>query len=164
MDVRIEAVQLRWQEDCNIIVGQAHFIKSVEDIAEVAVGSVPGVRFGLAFCEASPPRLIRTEGNDERLVADAAECARAVAAGHSFYLVIGNAYPINMLNELKACPEVACIFAATGNPLQVLVGATGQGRGILGVIDGGPPEGVEGPAEKRSRSELLRRFGYKYSV
>ncbi|TFG60173.1 MAG: adenosine monophosphate-protein transferase, partial [Spirochaetales bacterium] len=142
MDITITAVQLSWTEGCNIIVGQSHFIKTVEDISEIMITSVPGAEFGLAFCEASGPCLIRTEGNNEALVRDATECARAVGAGHSFFLVLKNAYPINVLNQIKNCQEVARIFAATANPLQVLTAETAQGRGIVGVVDGSSPAGV----------------------
>jgi len=162
MEVRIEAVQLVWEKDCNIIIGQSHFIKTVEDIAEILVSSVPGIEYGLAFCEASGPCLIRTEGNNEKLVSDALLCAQEVAAGHTFFLVIKKAFPINILNQIKNCPEVARIFAATANPLQVLVASTEQGRGIVGVVDGFSPKGVEGDKEKRDRKEMLRNFGYKF--
>ena len=162
MDVRIEAVQLSWEDGANIVVGQSHFIKTVEDIAEIMAGAVPGAKYGLAFAEASGPCLVRTEGNDEELVADAVRCALAVGAGHAFFLVMKNAYPINVLNQVKACQEVCRIFCATANPVQVLVGATDQGRGILGVIDGFPPKGVEGDADKADRRAMLRRFGYKF--
>lgn len=158
----VQAVPLHWEEGCNIIVGQSHFIKTVEDVAEIMSSSVPGAEYGLAFCEASGPCLIRTEGNDDTLVAQAAECARAVGAGHSFFLILRKAFPINVLNQLKGCQEVARIFCATANPLEVLVVETGQGRGIVGVVDGLPPKGVEGPADKQDRREMLRRFGYKF--
>ena len=125
-------------------------------------GSVPGAKFGLAFCEASGPCLVRTEGNDESLVADAVHCAQAVGAGHSFFLVMKNAYPINVLNQVKACPEVCRVFCATANPVQVLVATTGQGRGILGVIDGSSPKGVEGESDRADRRAMLRKFGYKF--
>ena len=157
----VQAVSLSWEEGCNIIVGQSHFIKTAEDLAEIMSGSVPGAEYGLAFCEASGPCLIRTEGNDETLVSQAAECARAVGAGHSFYLILRKAFPINVLNQIKACQEVARIFCATANPLQVLVVETGQGRGIVGVVDGFAPRGIEGPEDRKERRELLRRFGYK---
>lgn len=157
----IKSVQLNWEENCNIIVGQSHFIKTVEDLAEILNSAVPGIEYGLAFCEASGPCLIRTEGSDEKLVGEAAECARRVGAGHSFYVILRNAFPINVLNQIKACQEVARVFCATANPLEILVAETDQGRGILGVIDGFSPQGVEGEAEKQERRELLRRFGYK---
>lgn len=162
MEVKIEAVQLQWSEGCNIIVGQSHFIKTVEDISEILVSSVPGVEYGLAFCEASGPCLIRTEGNNEQLLKEAIDCARKVSAGHSFFLVIKNAFPINVLNQIKNCQEVARIYAATANPLQIIVGETNQGRGIIGVIDGFPPKGTEGEKEKKERKEILRKFGYKF--
>jgi adenosine/AMP kinase len=157
----VQAVSLSWEEGCNIIVGQSHFIKTAEDLAEIMSSSVPGAEYGLAFCEASGPCLIRTEGNDEALVAQAAECARAVGAGHSFFLILRKAFPINVLNQIKACQEVARIFCATANPLEILVVETGQGRGIVGVVDGFSPKGVEGPEDRQARRELLRRFGYK---
>ena len=124
--------------------------------------TIPGVEYGLAFCEASGPCLIRTNGNNEGLIHDAVQCAEKVAAGHTFFLVMKNGYPINVLNQIKACPEVARIFAATANPLQVLIGETEQGRGILGVIDGFSPKGVEGDEEKAQRRDLLRTIGYKF--
>ncbi len=161
MGVVTEAVQLRWEEDCNIIVGQSHFIKTVEDIPEILISSVPGIEYGLAFCEASGPCLIRTEGNNEKLISEAVGCAEAVAAGHTFFLIIKNAYPINVLNQIKNCQEVVSIFTATANPLQILVAETDQGRGIVGVIDGYPPKGVEKAEDKADRKKLLRTIGYK---
>lgn len=162
MNLNIDAVQLLWEEGCNIIVGQSHFIKSAEDIPEIVVTTVPGIKYGFAFCEASGPCLIRTEGNDELLVKQARECARSVGAGHTFYLIIRDSFPINLLNGIKACQEVATIFAATANPLQVVVAESSQGRGIMGVIDGSTPAGVEGEDEKRERKEFLRKIGYKF--
>ena len=162
MEVKVTAVPLSFPEGANIVVGQSHFIKTAEDLAEIMSSSVPGVKFGLAFCEASGPCLIRTEGNDEALIADAVRAAQAVAAGHTFYLLMKNAYPINVLNQIKACQEVARIFCATANPVQVLVGSTAQGNGILGVIDGLPPKGVEGDADRSERRSMLRKFGYKF--
>ena len=162
MDAKISVVPLSWQADANIVVGQSHFIKTVEDLAEIMGSSVPGARFGLAFCEASGPCLIRSEGNDQALVADAVRCAQAVASGHTFFLVMKDAYPINVLTQIKACQEVCRIFCATANPVQVLVGSTEQGNGILGVIDGSPPKGVEGEADKADRRSMLRKFGYKF--
>ena len=161
MAYEVEAVGLSWEEGANIVVGQSHFIKTAEDLAEIIGGSVPGAEYGLAFCEASGPCLIRTEGNDEKLVAQAVECARKVASGHSFFLILRKAFPINVLNQIKACPEVAHVFCATANPLEVLVVRTAQGRGIVGVVDGFPPKGLEGPQDRKDRRELLRRFGYK---
>jgi len=162
MALEVQAMGLEWEEGCNIIVGQSHFIKTVEDVAEIMNSSVPGVEYGLAFCESSGPCLIRTEGNDEKLVGQAAECARRVGAGHSFYLILRKAFPINVLNQIKACQEVARIFCATANPLQVLVVETELGRGIVGVVDGYPPKGVEGPKDKEERKRMLRTFGYKF--
>jgi adenosine/AMP kinase len=161
MEIEIRAVSLTWQEGANIIVGQTHFIKSVEDLAEIMISSVPGVKFGLAFCEASGPCLIRTEGNDKALIADAARAAKAVGAGHSFYIVMANAFPINVLTQIKACQEVCRIFCATANPLQILVADTGQGGGIVGVVDGAAPKGEETAKDKEDRKALLRKFGYK---
>jgi len=159
MALEVQAISLEWEEGCNIIVGQSHFIKTVEDVAEIMNSSVPGIEYGLSFCEASGPCLIRTEGNDERLVEQATECARRIGAGHSFYLILRKAFPINVLNQIKACQEVARIFCATANPLQVLVVESEQGRGIVGVVDGFPPKGVEGPQDKEERRQMLRKFG-----
>ncbi len=162
MKVEIDAVQLEWEEDANIIVGQSHFIKTVEDLSEILVTSVPGIQYGLAFCEASGPALIRTGGNDEKLIKEAAACAQEVAAGHSFFLIIRNSFPINVLNQIKNCQEVTRIYAATANPLQVMVGSTDQGRGIMGVIDGFSPKGIEADKDKQDRKNLLRKIGYKF--
>ena len=162
MDAAISVVPLSWQDGANIIVGQSHFIKTVEDVAEIVTSTVPGAKYGLAFCEASGPCLVRTEGNDPALVADAVRCAQSVAAGHSFFLVLKNAFPINVLTQIKACPEVCRIFCATANSVQVLVAATAQGRGIMGVIDGNSPKGVEGDADRADRRTMLRKFGYKF--
>ncbi len=161
MQARIEVVPLQWEQGCNIVVGQAHFIKTAEDLAEIVAGSAPGARYGLAFCEASGPCLIRTEGNEAALVEQAVQCARAVAAGHTFYLVLKDCFPINVLNAIKCCQEVARIFCATANPLQVLVARTEQGGAVVGVVDGSAPKGVEGEADRNERRQMLRRFGYK---
>lgn len=163
MEAAFSVLQLPVPEGLNVIVGQAHFIKTVEDLAEVMVGSVPGIKYGLAFNEASGPCLTRTEGTDEALVKAAEACALAVGAGHTFYLILGNAFPINVLDRVKSCPEVCRVFCATANPVQVLVAETAQGRGIMGVIDGASPLGVEGPEAKAERKGLLRRFGYKFA-
>jgi uncharacterized protein len=162
MEVKVDAVRLSWQEGANIVVGQSHFIKTVEDLAEIMNTAAPAARWGLAFCEASEPCLVRTEGNDPALVADAVRCAEAVGAGHSFFLLMKNAFPISVLNQIKGCQEVARVFCATGNPLEILVARTGQGAGIVGVVDGSPPRGVEGEKDKADRRALLRRFGYKF--
>ena len=161
--MELDIVQLSIPEGCNIVVGQSHFIKTAEDIAEIMANSVPGAKYGLAFNEASGVCLVRTEGSDAALVESAAACALAVGAGHTFYLVLGpGAYPINVLDRIKACPEVCRIFCATANPLQVVRARSGQGAGILGVIDGSSPLGVESDADKADRRALLRRFGYKF--
>ncbi len=163
MNVKFSAVQLEWEEECNIIVGQSHFIKTIEDIPEILVSSVPGIEYGMAFNEASGPCLVRTEGNDEKLIAEAVACARNVGAGHTFYLIIRKAYPINVLNQIKSCQEVTRIYAATANPLQVLIAETSQGSGIIGVVDGFSPVGVETEKDKNDRKKLLKALGYKVS-
>ena len=149
-------------EALNIVLGQTHFIKTVEDIHEAMVTAVPGIRFGLAFCEASGARLVRLTGTDEELVALAGRNAQAIGAGHSFVLLLGEGfYPINVLNALTSVPEVCGIYAATANALQVIVAESEQGRGIVGVIDGAPPLGVEGEEDVAWRKGLLRQIGYK---
>uniref|UniRef100_A0A7C3ECF1 Adenosine monophosphate-protein transferase n=1 Tax=Gracilinema caldarium TaxID=215591 RepID=A0A7C3ECF1_9SPIR len=163
MELSFDLVQLPVPQDLNVIVGQSHFIKTVEDLAEIMASSVPGVRYGLAFNEASGPCLVRTEGNDDELIKAAEACALAVGAGHTFYLIMKNAYPINVLDRIKACPEVCQIYCATANPVQVVVAKSSQGRGIMGVIDGSSPKGVEGDADRADRKGLLRRFGYKFA-
>ncbi len=159
--MEIESVRVEFPEDANIIIGQAHFIKTVEDIYEAVVGTVPQAKFGVAFCEASGPCLIRIEGNDEQLKKVAADNAGRIAAGHTFVLVIRNAYPINILNRLRDVQEVCGIFCATANPLDVIVAGNERGRGILGVIDGERPKGVEGESDVADRKAMLRKFGYK---
>jgi uncharacterized protein len=145
----------------NLILGQAHFIKTVEDLHEALVSSVPGVRFGIAFCESSGPRLVRTTGTDPALVTLAARNAQAIGCGHVFLILLGNAYPINVLGAVRQVPEVCQIYCATANPLDVIVAETEQGRGILGVVDGQSPLGVEGPVDVAARHALLRKIGYK---
>ena len=157
----LSAVALQLPAESNLIAGQAHFIKTAEDLAEIVVTTVPGARFGLAFCEASGPCLIRTEGNDSELVGAAVANAERVAAGHAFFLLLRGAYPINLLNAIKLCPEVATVFCATANPVQALVAATEQGRGVIGVVDGFPPRGVEDESARSARREFLRKIGYK---
>jgi adenosine/AMP kinase len=154
-------VEISKPEDVNLILGQAHFIKSVEDLYEALVQSVPGIQFGLAFCESSGPCLIRVEGSDPEMRELAVRNARAIGAGHSFLIFLRNAYPVNVLSAVKACPEVCRVFCATANPVQVVVAETGQGRGILGVIDGYSPRGVEDEAAAETRHDLLRQIGYK---
>lgn len=159
--MNLEAIALEIPADCNLIAGQSHFIKTVEDLAEIVVTTVPGAHFGLAFCEASGPCLIRTEGDDPELIAATTSNARRVAAGHTFYLLLRGAFPINVLNAIKQCPEVAHVFCATANPLQILVAQTEQGRGVVGVVDGAPPRGVEDDAARQQRRAFLRAIGYK---
>ena len=162
MDVQgLSAVAIEKPDDVNVIVGHSHFVKTVEDLYEALVGSVPGVRFGLAFNEASGPRLVRWAGNDDELIGLAQRAAEAIGAGHAFVVFLRDGFPINVLNAVKMVPEVCRIIAATANPLQVLVAETEQGRGIVGVVDGSGPLGVEGDAEIAERKALLRRFGYK---
>jgi len=160
METKIVAIER--PEGANVILGQTHFIKTVEDVYEALVGAVPGIKFGLAFCEASGPCLVRATGTDEELQEIAVRNALNVGAGHFFVIVLGEgAYPINVLNAVKMVPEVCRIFCATANPVQVLVGETDQGRGVLGVVDGFSPKGVESEEDIAERKALLRRFGYK---
>lgn len=159
--VRTEIVPIRKPEDANIVIGQTHFIKSAEDLYEAMVNSVPGARFGVAFCEASGPRLVRVEGNDQELMACAAENAMRVGAGHTFFVVMRNAYPVNVLYRIKQVPEVCTIFCATANEVEIAVAESSRGRGIIGVIDGQPPLGVETDSDAKERKEFLRKIGYK---
>jgi len=161
LEVKLEVVKVDVPEGVNVILGQSHFIKTVEDLHEVLVNSVPGIKFGLAFNEASGPCLVRASGNDEELKNLAVENALRIGCGHAFIIYIRDAYPINVLNAIKHVPEVCRIFAATANPLQVIVAETEQGRGILGVIDGFKTKGVETPDDVRKRKEFLRKIGYK---
>ena len=156
----LTAIPLTLPAEGNLIVGQAHFIKTAEDLAEI-IAVIPGARFGVAFCEASGPCLIRTEGNDPELVALAASNAERVGAGHTFYIMLRGIFPITILNAVKACPEVCSIFCATGNPVEVVVAESDAGRGIVGVIDGSKPRGVEDEAHREQRHEFLRTIGYK---
>jgi uncharacterized protein len=157
----ISTVDFEKPDDVNVIVGQSHFIKTVEDLHEVLVGAAPGLRFGVAFNEASGARLVRRSGNDDELVDLAVRNARAIAAGHAFVITLRDGFPINVLNAVKSVPEVCRVFCATANPLQIVVGQTERGRAILGVVDGEPPLGVETEADEAERKDLLRRFGYK---
>ncbi len=159
MDIRI--VPLENPESHNVILGQSHFIKTVEDLHEAMVNSVPGIQFGLAFCEASGDALVRKTGTSEALISLAVENALAIGAGHVFVLFLGNAFPVNVLNAIKGVPEVCHIFCATANPVQVLVAETEQGTGVLGVVDGVSPKGVEDDAATQARLGLLRQIGYK---
>ncbi len=148
-------------EGLNVILGQSHFIKTVEDIHEALVGTGPHLRFGLAFCEASGPCLVRRSGNDDELTALAVRNAQSIGAGHSFVVFLRDGFPVNVMNALKAVPEVCTIFCATANELEVVVAATDQGRGIVGVVDGFPPLGVETDEDVAARRSLLRTIGYK---
>jgi uncharacterized protein len=159
--VALHAVELETPADVNVILGQAHFIKTVDDLHEAIAGSVPGIRFGIAFCEASGPRLVRCSGNDDELVEVASANALAVGAGHAFLIVLRDGYPVNVLNAVKGVPEVCGIFCASANRVQVLVAQTASGRGIVGVIDGEPALAVEGADDVESRRALLRELGYK---
>lgn len=157
----IKTVQVKKPDDVNVIIGMSHFIKTVEDVHEALVCSVPNIKFGFAFCESSGPRLVRYSGTDDRLVELAQENALAIGAGHSFVLLLGNAYPINVLRTLRDVMEIVNICCATANPVQVLVVETAQGRGIIGVVDGQSPLGVETAQDVAHRKEFLRRIGYK---
>lgn len=159
--MELKVIKVDIPEECNIILGQTHFIKTAEDLYEVIVTTVPQARFGIAFTEASGPCLIRTEGNDEELINSCVKNLQNLGAGHVFCILLKNAFPINVLNQIKNCPEVCGIFCATANPLEVVVAETPQGRGILGVIDGFSPKGVEGAEDKAERKAFLRKIGYK---
>ncbi|MGQ9926086.1 MAG: adenosine-specific kinase [Chloroflexaceae bacterium] len=160
--MELHVVSIRKPDDINIILGQTHFIKSVEDLHEALVTAVPGIRFGLAFCEASGARLVRWSGTDEALIDLARSNALALGAGHSFIIFLGAGfYPVNVLNAIKLVPEVCRIFCATANPVEVVIAETAAGRGILGVIDGAPPLGVEDETGIAWRKGLLRTIGYK---
>ena len=159
--MEMKTVSIEMPPETNIVIGQSHFIKTVEDIYEIVVSSVPQAKFGIAFCEASGPCLIRAEGNDTELKNVAIRNAETIAAGHIFVLLLKNAFPINLLNALKQCPEICSLYCATANPVEVIVAETQQGRGILGVIDGFPPRGIESAEEVNNRKDLLRRIGYK---
>lgn len=159
--MRMEVVDVKFPEGCNVILGVSHFIKTVEDIYEAMVNSVPGAKFGLAFAEASGPCLIRHEGTDEELRRLAAENLLRIGCGHTFLIIMRDMYPINVLGRLKEVPEVCTVLAATANPLQVVVVETEQGRGIVAVIDGLKPKGIEGEEDIKKRKEFLRKIGYK---
>jgi len=161
MTVKIDVVQMVIPEGANIIVGHSHFIKTVEDLYEALVTSCPDIKFGIAFAEASGKRLIRYDGNDQELIKAAIENCQRIGAGHIFVVLIRNAWPINVLNTLKNVQEVTHILAATANPLQVIVAETDQGRGVIGVVDGFTPVGVESEDDIRERKEFLRKIGYK---
>jgi len=161
MAMELTTVRLEIPEGGNLILGQTHFIKSVEDLYEALVNTVPRMKFGIAFNEASGPCLTRVDGNDESLKALAARNAAAIAAGHVFVIALVDGYPINVLGRIRDVPEVCSIFCATANPLEVVIAQTAQGRGVLGVIDGFPPKGVETAADAGVRRDFLRTIGYK---
>lgn len=147
--------------DCNVVVGMAHFIKTIEDLYEALKNAVPNIEFGIGFCESSGPCLVRREGNDEKLRDLAAETALELACGHSFIIFMKNAYPINLLDKIKQVPEVCNIYAATANPLEIIIAETKQGRAILGVVDGLKSKGIETEADVQARKDFLRQIGYK---
>jgi uncharacterized protein len=154
-------VKIEKPDDANVILGHSHFIKTVEDIYEAIVTSVPGIKFGVAFCEASGPCLVRSEGNDKELESIASENALRVGAGHSFVIILKNAFPINVLGSIKAVSEICVIYCATANPVEVIVAETDRGRGIIGVIDGLSPKGRESEDDRHARKRFLRDIGYK---
>ena len=156
-----DVITLDKPDDANVILGQAHFIKTVEDLHEALVGVSAQLRFGVAFCEASGPRLVRTSGNDDELIRLAAANAQAVGAGHSFVILLREGFPVNVLNPIKAVPEVCTVFCATANRVEVVVAVTDRGRGVMGVIDGSSPAGLETDADRAERHTLLRDIGYK---
>jgi hypothetical protein len=160
--IETKIIKLEFPEGCNVILGQSHFIKTVEDVHEALVQSVPGIKFGLAFCESSGPCLVRSSGTDEELKDVAERNAFKIGAGHSFIVILGKGfYPLNVLNSIKNVPEVCRIFCATANPVEVILVETPQGRGILGVVDGSNMKGTEDEKDVRDRKEFLRKIGYK---
>jgi adenosine/AMP kinase len=159
--MELKIVRMEFPEDANIIIGQTHFIKTTEDLYEVMVSAVPGIKFGLAFNEASGPCLVRAEGNNSELKALAIKNVKAIGAGHVFVIVLKDAFPINVLNAIKNCPEICSIFCATANEVEVVIAQTDLGRGVLGVIDGNSPKGIETDKDVQERKEFLRMIGYK---
>ncbi|MCS7280657.1 MAG: adenosine-specific kinase [Desulfobacterota bacterium] len=159
--MEIKAIPVEIPEGANIIIGQAHFMKTVEDLYEILASSSPSLRFGIAFSEASGPCLVRCEGNDDELIKKAAETSLLISCGHSFVIYLKDGYPINVLNAIKACQEVCHIICATANPLKIIVAEDEQGRGIIGVIDGFKPKGVEKEEDRKARKEFLRKIKYK---
>ena len=157
----IHLISIERPDDVNVILGQAHFIKTVEDLHEALIGISAALRFGIAFCESSGPRLVRRSGNDEQLIQLAVRNALAIGAGHSFIVLLREGFPVNVLNQVKQVPEVCCVYCATANPMEVVVAETENGRGIMGVIDGGAPLGVETEEDVAARKRLLREMGYK---
>jgi adenosine/AMP kinase len=159
--LEFRTVKIETPKDCNVILGMAHFIKTVEDLYEALVNAVPNIKFGIGFCESSGPCLVRHEGNDEELRRLAAEKAFEIACGHSFIIFLKNAYPINVLDKVKKTPEVCTIHAATANPIEVIIAETELGRGIIGVVDGFKSKGIEKEEDIKARKEFLRKIGYK---
>lgn len=159
--MELKVIKMEIPEGCNLILGQTHFIKTAEDLYEVIATTIPQAKFGIAFTEASGPCLIRTEGNDGELIDICARNLQELRAGHVFCIILKNAFPISVLNQIKNCPEVCRIFCATANPLEVVVAATSLGKGVLGVIDGFSPKGIESAEDKTHRKEFLRKIGYK---
>jgi adenosine/AMP kinase len=158
-----KTVKIEAREDCNVILGMAHFIKTVEDLYEALINAAPNIKFGIGFCESSGPCLVRHEGTDEELRQLAAKTALEIGCGHSFIIFLKNAYPINVLDKVKSVPEVCTIYAATANPLEIIIAETEQGRGILGVIDGTKSKGIETDQNIKDRKKFLRKIGYKLS-
>lgn len=159
--MNFKAVKVNIPEGCNIVLGQTHFIKTAEDLYEILATTIPKARFGIAFTEASGPCLIRREGNDQDLIDACTRNLEEIGAGHVFCILVRDAFPINFMNALKGCPEVCNIYCATANPVEVIVAETEQGRGIMGVVDGFPPKGVESDPDRQKRREFLRKIGYK---
>ena len=159
--MEFQAVKIQTPEGANVVLGQSHFIKTIEDLYEILVSSVPGGKFGIAFCESSGPCLIRSAGNDEALREGAVGNAQAVGAGHFFVVILRDAYPINVLNAIKQCQEVCTIYCASANPIEVIVAITPQGRGVMGVVDGLPPKGTETAGDVAAGKDFLRKIGYK---
>ena len=161
MKVEFKTVKIEPPKDCNTILGMSHFIKTAEDLYEALVNSVPNIQFGVGFCESSGPCLVRHEGNDAELRRLAAEKAFEIGCGHSFLILIKNAYPLNVLDKIKKVPEVCTVYAATANPLEVVIAETSQGRGIVGVVDGSKSKGIETDIDIAERRQFLRKIGYK---
>jgi uncharacterized protein len=159
--MEIKSIRVDIPEGLNIVIGQSHFVKTAEDMYELLIGSSPQLKFGIAFSEASGPCLVRFEGNDEAMMKLARETSFSLSCGHTFVIFMKDGFPINVLNAIKTCQEVCHVICATANPLEVIVAETEQGRGIVGVVDGSKPKGIEGEEDKKARRELLRKFGYK---
>jgi len=159
--MELKTVKMEFPAESNIIIGQTHFIKTAEDLYEIMVTNVPGIKFGIAFNEASGPCLIRAEGNDKELKSLAIKNVKSIGAGHAFIVILKDGFPINVLNAIKNCPEICSIFCATSNPVEVIIAETDLGRGVLGVIDGNSPKGVETDKDVKERKDFLRMIGYK---